>query len=61
MDSFFVRYRNIVVLLVILLAQIIGLATQVRRTDSGHNALNPRDDRGRAPDPVMGECAGFAA
>ncbi|MFP5210050.1 MAG: rod shape-determining protein MreC [Acidobacteriota bacterium] len=46
MDSFFVRYRNIVVLLVILLAQIIGLATQVRRTDSGHNALNPRDDRG---------------
>ena len=46
MDSFFVRYRNIVVLLVILLAQIIGLATQVRRTDSGHNALNPQDGRG---------------
>jgi rod shape-determining protein MreC len=43
MDSFFVRYRNLLVLLAILLAQIIGLAVQVRRTDSGRNTLDPQD------------------
>jgi rod shape-determining protein MreC len=43
MESFFVRYRNLVVLLVILMAQIIGLAVQVRRTESGHNTLDPHD------------------
>ena len=35
MESFFVRYRNLLVLLVLLLAQIIGLAMQVRRTATG--------------------------
>ncbi|MDE3148183.1 MAG: rod shape-determining protein MreC [Acidobacteriota bacterium] len=46
MESFFVRYRNIVVLLAILVAQIVGLAMQVRRTDSGRNVLDPRDGSG---------------
>jgi rod shape-determining protein MreC len=31
MDSFFTRYRNALVLIVVLLAQVIGLAVQVRR------------------------------
>jgi rod shape-determining protein MreC len=43
MESFFVRYRNLVVLLVILLAQIIGLAMQVRRTGGGRSTLDPGD------------------
>jgi rod shape-determining protein MreC len=46
MDSFFSRYRNLLVLLVVLLAQIIGLAVQVRRSDSGRNTLDPRDATG---------------
>ena len=46
MESFFVRYRNLLVLLAILLAQIIGLAMQVRRTDSGRNSLDPQDAAG---------------
>jgi rod shape-determining protein MreC len=46
MDSFFTRYRNLLVLLAVLLAQIIGLAVQVRRTDSGRNTLDPRDPTG---------------
>jgi rod shape-determining protein MreC len=46
MDSFFTRYRNLLVLLAVLLAQIIGLAVQVRRTDSGRNSLDPRDAAG---------------
>jgi rod shape-determining protein MreC len=46
MESFFTRYRNLLVLLVVLLAQIIGLAVQVRRTDSGRNTLDPRDPTG---------------
>ncbi|MGO9319134.1 MAG: rod shape-determining protein MreC [Terracidiphilus sp.] len=46
MDSFFTRYRNLLVLLAFLLAQIIGLAVQVRRTDSGRNTLDPRDPTG---------------
>ena len=46
MDSFFTRYRNLLVLMVVLLAQIIGLAVQVRRTDSGRNTLDPRDPTG---------------
>jgi len=32
MESFFTRYRNLVVLLALLTVQIIGLAVQVRRT-----------------------------
>jgi len=46
MESFFVRYRNLLVLLVILLAQIIGLAVQVRHTDSGRNSLDAPDGTG---------------
>jgi len=44
MESFFVRYRNLLVLLAILLAQIIGLAVQVRRTASGRNTLDVPDE-----------------
>jgi rod shape-determining protein MreC len=43
MESFFVRYRNLLVLLLILLAQIVGLAMQVRRGSSGHSSLDTRD------------------
>ena len=43
MESFFIRYRNLVVLLAILLAQIIGLAVQVRHTAGGSNTLDPQD------------------
>jgi rod shape-determining protein MreC len=46
MESFFTRYRNLLVLLAVLLAQIIGLAVQVRRADSGRNSLDPRDASG---------------
>jgi rod shape-determining protein MreC len=46
MESFFVRYRNLVVLLAVLLVQIIGLAMQVRRTDSGHNTYDAKDGAG---------------
>jgi rod shape-determining protein MreC len=43
MESFFIRYRNLVVLLAILLAQVIGLAVQVRHTAGGSNTLDPQD------------------
>ncbi len=46
MESFFTRYRNLVVLLAILVAQIIGLAMQVRRTSAGRSTLDPDDARG---------------
>jgi rod shape-determining protein MreC len=46
MESFFVRYRNLVVLLVVLAAQIIGLAVQVHRTDAGRFTLDPPDGSG---------------
>src|ERR1017187_1196706 len=46
MDSFFDRYRNLVVLLVMLVAQIIGLAVQVHQADSGHMSLDTRDSSG---------------
>jgi len=46
MESFFIRYRNLLVLLAILLAQIIGLAVQVRRTGAGRNTLDPADGAG---------------
>jgi rod shape-determining protein MreC len=46
MESFFVRYRNLVVLLVVLLAQIIGLAMQVRHTESGRNLVDVKDGTG---------------
>ncbi|MDR3739726.1 MAG: rod shape-determining protein MreC [Terracidiphilus sp.] len=43
MESFVVRYRNLLVLLALLLAQIVGLAVQVRRTDSGRTTLDAGD------------------
>ncbi len=46
MESFFVRYRNLLVLLALLLAQLVGLALQVHRTDSGRMSLDPRDSGG---------------
>lgn len=46
MESFFARYRNLVVLLAILVAQIAGLAMQVRRTGSGRSTLDPTDPEG---------------
>ncbi len=46
MESFIVRYRNLVVLLVVLVAQIVGLAVQVRRTNNGQSTLDPVDQKG---------------
>jgi rod shape-determining protein MreC len=46
MESFFIRYRNLLVLLTLLVAQIVGLAMQVRRTGSGRNTLDPQDGPG---------------
>ena len=42
MESFVVRYRNLLVLLALLVAQILGLAMQVRRTSSGGQAGDGR-------------------
>jgi rod shape-determining protein MreC len=46
MEPFFIRYRNLIVLLVLLLVQIIGLAMQVRRGDSGRMSYDPADSSG---------------
>jgi rod shape-determining protein MreC len=46
MESFFIRYRNLLVLLALLLAQMIGLAVQVRRGESGRNGLDTGDGKG---------------
>ncbi len=46
MESFFVRYRNLLVLLTMLLVQIVGLAVQVHRTDSGRMSVDARDSSG---------------
>ena len=46
MESFFSRYRNLVVLLAILMVQIIGLAVQVRRTSEGRSTVDARDPAG---------------
>lgn len=46
MDSFFSRYRNLVVLLVVLVAQMVGLAVQIRHNDSGQNTFDPKDQSG---------------
>ena len=46
MESFFVRYRNLLVLLTVLMAQILGLAVQVRHTAAGHSSLDPGDSSG---------------
>ena len=46
MESFLTRYRNLIVLLAILLVQIVGLAVQVRRTDEGRSTIDPKDPSG---------------
>ena len=46
MESFVVRYRNLLVLLALLLVQIIGLAVQVRRIDAGRRTLDNVDSSG---------------
>jgi rod shape-determining protein MreC len=46
MESFFTRYRNLLVLAVVLVAQIMGLAIQVRRFGGVHNGLDVRDGSG---------------
>lgn len=46
MDSFFARYRNIIVLLAMLMLQIIGLAVQVRRSAEGRSIADMRDPSG---------------
>jgi rod shape-determining protein MreC len=46
MESFFVRYRNVLVLLFLLVLQIIGLAMQVRRNASGRNVYDTADKSG---------------
>ncbi|HEV2134127.1 MAG TPA: rod shape-determining protein MreC [Terracidiphilus sp.] len=46
MESIFSRYRNLVVLLAVLVAQMVGLAMQVRRNAAGRNTLNPQDASG---------------
>ena len=46
MESFFFRYRNLLVLLSLLLAQIIGLAVQVRRNHAGRTGFDTADSSG---------------
>jgi rod shape-determining protein MreC len=46
MDTLFARYRNLMVLLVVLLLQIAGLAVQVRRNSTGVNTYDPKDSSG---------------
>jgi rod shape-determining protein MreC len=46
MESIFTRYRNLVVLLAMLVVQMIGLATQIRHTPSGRNMFDPQDQSG---------------
>src|SRR6202035_2588692 len=46
MEPFFIRYRNWLVLLALLLAQIIGLAMQVRRTAAGRMTFDTGDGSG---------------
>ncbi len=46
MESFIFRYRNLVVLLALLTAQLVGLAVQVRRTAGGASILNDADPSG---------------
>jgi rod shape-determining protein MreC len=46
MESIFSRYRNLVVLLAILVAQMVGLAMQVRRNSDGRNTFDSQDQSG---------------
>ncbi len=43
MESFFTRYRSLVVLLAILMVQIMGLAVQVRRNPGGRRTIDSTD------------------
>ncbi len=45
-ESFFSRYRNLLALLALLVVQIVGLAVQVRRVDSGRATFDARDRAG---------------
>ena len=42
MESFLSRYRNPLVLLAIVLAQLLGLAVQVRRPNTGNDGQQTR-------------------
>lgn len=46
METIFERYRNLMVLLTLLVLQIVGLAVQVHRGDSGHMTLDAHDNEG---------------
>lgn len=46
MESFVVRYRNLLVLLALLAAQILGLAMQVRRSSNGQAGNDSGDGSG---------------
>ena len=46
MESFFVRFRNQLVLLAVLAVQLIGLAAQVRRSDAGRTSMDSIDGSG---------------
>jgi rod shape-determining protein MreC len=46
MESLFERYRNPMVLLMLLVLQIVGLAMQVHRGDSGRMTLDSHDNQG---------------
>ncbi|MGB8031946.1 MAG: rod shape-determining protein MreC [Terracidiphilus sp.] len=46
MESFIFRYRNLVVLLALLMLQLVGLAVQVRRNPSGTSTLENTDPGG---------------
>jgi rod shape-determining protein MreC len=46
MESLVSRYRNLLVLLALLAAQILGLAMQVHRTETGRNVYDTRDSSG---------------
>jgi len=45
MESIFVRYRNLLVLLALLVAQILGLAMQVRRARTASGGIDPGDGK----------------
>lgn len=46
METIFERYRNLMVLLTLLILQIVGLAMQVHRGESGHMTLDAHDNEG---------------
>jgi len=46
MESLFYRYRNYIVLLAALVIQVVGLAMQVRRIDSGSTSVSTHDGSG---------------